>query len=189
MTDASEIWTGPLSPVAEGGLARPRIGIGGISIESSTFSPHISGDEAFTERRGDVLLGYYPFMATGSELRESADWIPLLQARSLPGGAVARETYERLKAEILQGIREQGPFDAFYFDIHGAMSVVGMTDAEGDLGRAVREASGKLHPRHQLRNPATFAVWAGSAFTLRRAVAGMAAMTAAASARPPARSQ
>ena len=142
MTDASEIWTGPLSPLAEGGLARPRIGIGGISIESSTFSPHISGDEAFTERRGDVLLGYYPFMATGSELRESADWIPLLQARSLPGGAVARETYERLKAEILEGIRAEGPFDAFYFDIHGAMSVVGMTDAEGDLGGAVRDALG-----------------------------------------------
>jgi microcystin degradation protein MlrC len=142
VTEASDIWTGPLSPVAEGGLVRPRIGIGGISIESSTFSPHISGDEAFTERRGDVLIGYYPFMTEGSELREAADWVPLLQARSLPGGAVARETYERLKAEILDGIRSQGPFDAFYFDIHGAMSVVGMTDAEGDLGTAVREALG-----------------------------------------------
>lgn len=142
MKEASEIWTGPLSALAPGGLARPRIGIGGISIESSTFSPHISGDEAFTERRGDVLLGYYPFMAAGSELREAAEWVPLLQARSLPGGAVARETYERLKAEILDGIRREGPFDAFYFDIHGAMSVVGLTDAEGDLGTAVREALG-----------------------------------------------
>lgn len=142
MSEASEIWSGPLSPVAEGGIVRPRIGIGGIAIESSTFSPHVSGDEAFTERRGDVLLGYYPFLHTGSELRDAAEWVPLLQARSLPGGAVARETYERLKAEILDGIREHGPFDAFYFDIHGAMSVVGMTDAEGDLGAAVREALG-----------------------------------------------
>lgn len=142
MIEASDIWSGPLAPVAEGGLAHPRIGIGGISIESSTFSPHISGDEAFTERRAEVLLDYYPFMRLGTELREAADWVPLLQARSLPGGAVARETYERLKAEILAGIAEHGPFDAFYFDIHGAMSVVGLVDAEGDLSTAVREALG-----------------------------------------------
>ncbi len=142
MTEASDIWSVPLAPVVEGGLTHPRIGIGGISIESSTFSPHISGDEAFTERRGEDLLDYYPFMTPGSELREGAQWVPLVQARSLPGGAVARETYERLKAEILAGIRENGPFDAFYFDIHGAMSVVGLSDAEGDLATAVRTALG-----------------------------------------------
>ncbi|WP_420820301.1 M81 family metallopeptidase [Specibacter cremeus] len=128
--------------MADGGLASPRIGVGGISIESSTFSPHISGDDAFTERRGEDLLGYYGFLDTGAELREAADWVPLVQARSLPGGAVAAATYERLKTEILDGIRAQGPFDGFYFDIHGAMSVVGMVDAEGDLAGAVRDALG-----------------------------------------------
>ena len=94
--DASEIWSGPLLPVAEGGLVRPRIGIGGISIESSTFSPHISGDEAFTVRRADVLMDYYPFLTAGSQLRDAADWVPLMQGRSLPGGAVAPETYRKM---------------------------------------------------------------------------------------------
>ena len=60
--EASEVWSGPLDPVEDGGLVRPRIGIAGISIESSTFSPHISGSEAFTVRRGAGLLGYYPFL-------------------------------------------------------------------------------------------------------------------------------
>jgi microcystin degradation protein MlrC len=142
LVDASSIWCGPLAPLAPGGLERPRIGIAGISIESSTFSPHISGDEAFTERRGEELMGYYGFLDAGAERREAADWVPLMQARSLPGGAVAAATYQRLKAEILDGIRTQGPFDGFYFDIHGAMSVVGMVDAEGDLARAVRDALG-----------------------------------------------
>ena len=140
--EASQIWMGPLAPVAEGGLSRPRIGIAGISIESSTFSPHLSGDEAFTIRTGADLIGYYPFLAPGRNLREAADWVPLYHGRSLPGGAVRPGTYRRMKAEILDAIRAHGPFDGFFFDIHGAMSVVGMQDAEADLASAVREALG-----------------------------------------------
>ncbi|MFB7891410.1 M81 family metallopeptidase [Microbacterium sp. NPDC056044] len=136
------MWKGPLSALHPAGLARPRIGIGGISIESSTFSPHISGDEAFTIRTGDELLAYYPFLAEGMALRDAATWVPLTHGRSLPGGAVAPETYARMKQAIVDGIRADGPFDAFFFDIHGAMSVVGMDDAEGDLATAVREALG-----------------------------------------------
>lgn len=140
--EASEIWMGALPPVAAGGLARPRIGIGGISIESSTFSPHISGDEAFTVRIGAELRAYYPFLDQGRELAEAAEWVPLTHGRSLPGGAVAADTYRRMKQAIVDGVRELGPFDGFFFDIHGAMSVVGMEDAEGDLALAVREALG-----------------------------------------------
>lgn len=140
--EAHEIWMGPLPTVADGGLALPRIGIAGISIESSTFSPHISGDEAFTVRTGQTLRGYYPFLEDGRELASAADWVPLTHGRSLPGGAVAPETYRRMKDAIIAGIREHGPFDGFFFDIHGAMSVVGMDDAEGDLALAVRAALG-----------------------------------------------
>jgi len=140
--DHDQIWKGPLGPLHPAGLARPRIGIGGISIESSTFSPHISGDEAFTIRTGDELLAYYPFLSEGEELRDAATWVPLTHGRSLPGGAVDPQTYARMKQAIVEGIRAEGPFDAFFFDIHGAMSVVGMDDAEGDLAIAVREALG-----------------------------------------------
>ena len=140
--EASEIWMGALPPVSPGGLTAPRIGIGGISIESSTFSPHISGDEAFTIRTGAELRSYYPFLDEGSELAAAATWAPLTHGRSFPGGAVAPETYRRMKDAIVAGIREQGPFDGFFLDIHGAMSVVGMDDAEGDLAIAVREALG-----------------------------------------------
>jgi microcystin degradation protein MlrC len=141
--DASEIWMGPLPAIVGGGLTRPRIGIAGISIESSTFSPHISGDEAFTIRTGDTLLAYYPFLEKGRELNGAAEWVPLTHGRSLPGGAVDPDTYRRMKEAILAGIRAEGPFDGFFFDIHGAMSVVGMDDAEGDLASAVREALGE----------------------------------------------
>lgn len=55
--EAHEIWMGPLPTIADGGLSKPRIGIAGISIESSTFSPHVSGDEAFTVRTGRHCAG------------------------------------------------------------------------------------------------------------------------------------
>ena len=140
--DAHLVWMPPLSPVEQGGLTRPRIGIAGISIESSTFSPHLSGDEAFTIRTGVDLLAYYPFLDAGRDLREAADWVPIHHGRSFPGGAVRPETYRRMKEAIVAGIAEQGPFDALFFDIHGAMSVVGMVDAEADLAIAVRAAVG-----------------------------------------------
>lgn len=146
LLDASQIWMGPLPARHADGLAVPRVGIAGISIESSTFSPHVSGDEAFTIRTGDDLIGYYPFLDDGRELREAAQWTPIYHGRSLPGGAVAPETYRRMKDAIVNGIRDSiqqsGPFDGFFFDIHGAMSVIGMQDAEGDLAKAVREALG-----------------------------------------------
>jgi microcystin degradation protein MlrC len=121
----------------------PRIGIGGMSIESSTFSPHRSGEEAFTLRRGDDLIAYYPFLAAGQPLRTAAQWEGLVHARSLPGGAVPREFYDRVKAELLERAAEAaGRLDGFLLDIHGAMSVVGMDDAEGDLAAALREVIG-----------------------------------------------
>lgn len=140
--EAKDIWKGALEPASPLGIEYPRIGIAGIAIESSTFSPHVSGLDAFRVREGEELLDYYPFLHEGQELRESADWVPLYHARALPGGPVDPQTYNFMKSQILEGIRREGPFDGFFFDIHGAMSVIGMEDAEGDLALAVREVLG-----------------------------------------------
>ncbi|MDR1851106.1 MAG: M81 family metallopeptidase [Propionibacteriaceae bacterium] len=141
--EASEIWMGPLPDVVPGGLPNPRVAIAGIAIECSTFSPMTTEYEAFTCRRGEELLSYYPFF---DEFRRFARWLPVMQARSLPGGAVSAEAYRRMKAEIIDGLRSEiqsgGPLDGLYFDIHGAMSVIGMEDAEADLAVAVRNVVG-----------------------------------------------
>jgi microcystin degradation protein MlrC len=122
---------------------RPRIGIAGIAIEASTFSPHRTGLEDFTVTRGDALLARYEWLSPEPAVwTAEAEWVPLLHAGSLPGGAVETGVYEQLKAEILQRAAEAGPLDGLFFDIHGAMSVVGMTDAETDLARALREVLG-----------------------------------------------
>jgi microcystin degradation protein MlrC len=106
-----------------------------MQIESSTFSPHRSGAADFTVTRGAQLLARY-------ELPSEIDWVPLVHARALPGGAVEREFYDSIKQELLAGLRESLPLDGVFLDIHGAMTVVGMTDAEGDLASAVRGVVG-----------------------------------------------
>jgi len=125
---------------------RPRVAIAGMSIESSTFSPHRSGWEAFTLRRGDELVAHYPFLADDAPLRDAATWTGVLHARSLPGGAVPAEVYEAVRDEIVASLHEQqdehGPYDGVLLDIHGAMTVVGRDDAETDLAAAVRAAVG-----------------------------------------------
>lgn len=144
--EASQVFSPPLSPVAPGGLHRPRIGIAGIAIESSTFSPHLTSIEDFTIRSGGELLDYYPFLSKGRDLREAAEWVPLIQARALPGGAVEEDSYEALERRILEAIEasrsDGGLFDGFYLDIHGAMSIVGRMDAEGSLAQRIRAALG-----------------------------------------------
>lgn len=117
-------------------MTRHRIAVGGIHIESSTFSPHRSGAMDFTVVRGDDLLARY------DGLPPRVEWLPLVHARALPGGAVERDFYESVKSELLRGLRATLPLDGVFLDIHGAMSVVGMTDAEGDLATAVRDIVG-----------------------------------------------
>jgi microcystin degradation protein MlrC len=65
-----------------------------------------------------------------------------VHARALPGGAVERVFYESIKQELVAGLREAMPLDGMFLDIHGAMTVAGMTDAESDLAEAVREVVG-----------------------------------------------
>lgn len=114
----------------------PRVAIGGMAIESSTFSPHRSGAVDFTVLRGPQLLAKY------DALPSSVEWVPLVHARALPGGAVLGAFYDAIKAELLAGLRAALPLDGVYLDIHGAMTVIGMIDAEGDLAAAIREVVG-----------------------------------------------
>jgi microcystin degradation protein MlrC len=120
----------------------PRIGIAGIAIESSTFSPAVSEIDAFKVSRGEEIFNLYPFLSPDSANRSRAVWLPALYARALPGGAVTRETYEALVTQMLDSLRKNAPYDGLFFDIHGAMSVVGLDDPECDLIKRIREVIG-----------------------------------------------
>ncbi|MEC7771298.1 MAG: M81 family metallopeptidase [Bacteroidota bacterium] len=120
----------------------PRIAIAGLGIESSTFSPALTHEEAFHPKIGDSIFNRYPFMEADSSLRQRAEWVPTLVGKSLPGGTVTREAYESLVGKTLTMLEENMPYDGLFFDIHGAMSVVGLDDPEGDLIKRIRAVVG-----------------------------------------------
>ena len=120
----------------------PRIAIAGLAIESSTFSPALTHEEAFKARVDTAVFTSYPFLAKDSAFRMRADWFPTLQAHALPGGAVTREAYESLVNQTLERLKTNLPYDGLFFDIHGAMSVVGLDDPEGDFIIRVRKVVG-----------------------------------------------
>lgn len=123
-------------------VTTPRIAIVGMAIESSAYAAHRAGYRDFPVLTGPALIERYAFLAPGQPLATAAEWIPVFMARAIPGGAVLREVYDDFKQRIVAGLREAGDLDGVYFDIHGAMSVVGLEDAEGDLVTAVREVVG-----------------------------------------------
>lgn len=120
----------------------PRIAIAGIAIESSTFSPAQTDEAAFHALYGKDVLSRYPFFAKGSPLLKRATWIPTLTGHALPGGIVTREAYESLVNKTLDSLKKHLPYDGLFFDIHGAMSVVGLDDPEGDFITRIREVIG-----------------------------------------------
>lgn len=124
---------------------KPRIAILGMAIESSAYSAHRADYRDFGPLVGAEVVDRYPFLADGTPLGDAADWIGVFYARSIPGGRVRAEVYADFRERMLQGLRElvaEAPLDAIYFDIHGAMSVVGMDDAEGDLITGIRAIVG-----------------------------------------------
>lgn len=121
----------------------PRIAIAGLGIESSTFSPAQTIEEAFHAQQGLEILDHYPFLKPKSKNRSRAQWFPALRGKSLPGGIVTREAYESLMKKMLEKLKENLPYDGLFFDIHGAMSVVGLDDPEGDMILRIRDVIGE----------------------------------------------
>lgn len=122
---------------------RPRIAIVGMAIESSAYSSHRADYRDFGVVEGADILDRYTFLAPGTPLREAAEWIGVFYARSLSGGRVRAAVYSDFKDRMVRGLAALGALDGVYFDIHGAMSVEGMDDAEGDLIDAIRAVIGE----------------------------------------------
>ena len=123
-------------------MVKPRIAIAGLAIESSTFSPAKSEVDAFLAREGEDVLKYYPFLTADSPQRQAAKWIPTLRGHALPGGIVTRKAYDSLVGKTLTLLEKGMPYDGLFFDIHGAMSVEGIDDPEGDFIEKIRALIG-----------------------------------------------
>jgi len=117
-----------------------RIAITGIATESCTFSSLPTRLEDFRlTRPGDPhFTELYPFLPEFS----GVEFHSALTAKAMPGGPVEAAAYDALKAECLDRLGRLLPLDGVYLDMHGAMNVAGMDDAEGDFIAAIRALVG-----------------------------------------------
>jgi microcystin degradation protein MlrC len=124
---------------------RPIIAIAGLGCETSTFSPAKTLAPAFHPRRGKEVIKKYPFLHPGTPLDQAAEWRGAFIGHALPGGIVTRDAFEELAGEIITRLKDMvssTAIDGLWFDIHGAMCVEDMDDAEFGLLHRIRTVIG-----------------------------------------------
>ncbi|MGE0240555.1 MAG: M81 family metallopeptidase [Parvibaculaceae bacterium] len=130
-----------------------RLGIGAMLFEGNTFSPVVTGRDAFEARYlhagpavVDALRGTNTEAAGAIGIcRERAvDFVPLLATNGGSGGRVAASCYAELKADLLSRLSAASPLDGLYLALHGAFVAEGVDDVESDLLRSVRAIVGGI---------------------------------------------
>ncbi|MGV3494386.1 MAG: M81 family metallopeptidase [Ramlibacter sp.] len=128
-----------------------RVFSGGLATETNTFAPMPTGMASFKDR-GYFAAGQHPdhmFFFAGplwaARLRGKEHGWELAEgmvAGAQPSGTTTRATYEALRDELLQDLRNALPVDMVLLGLHGAMVAEGYDDCEGDLLARVRQIVG-----------------------------------------------
>ncbi|MBI9043416.1 MAG: M81 family metallopeptidase [Anaerolineaceae bacterium] len=128
-----------------------KIAIAGFSHETNTFSPLATPFDVFEfttkeeieqSMKGRINSGAVGFAHRGSEFE--FDCVPLVFATTNPSNQVQIDAFERIMAMILEALKEQGPFDGVYLDLHGAMVIEDYRDGETEILRQIREVVGDI---------------------------------------------
>lgn len=116
-------------------MPRRRVALVGFRHEAMISCPFLTGPSTtHIHRRQEMRDAMYsPAAGALARLDEERDYeaVPLLVARSLPGGPFERSFYDALKAESLTLLQDEGPFDEIVVLNHGAAEVDGL-DQHGD---------------------------------------------------------
>jgi len=136
-----------------------RIAIGGISHETSSFAvvPTTLNDfaDGFGLFRGPEVITRFSDsnICVGGFIdgakTHGFEAIPILWTFAYPSGLIVRADYESLMSEFLTRLRtadQESPLDGVLLDLHGAMVVEGIDDADGEFIEAVRSVIGPDRP-------------------------------------------
>ncbi|MBM3715421.1 MAG: M81 family metallopeptidase [Actinobacteria bacterium] len=119
-----------------------RIAICGIYGECSTFSLDVMTADMFEVLRGDELMQHYDWDGRLGATVADVDWVPLTRAHTGAGGQLDPSFYDEVFTTVAAELRETGPVDGVYLDMHGALKVLGRGRAEERFVGMVREIVG-----------------------------------------------
>ncbi len=140
-----------------------RIALAGFIHETNTFSPIPTTYASFNTRAGTLtgifetdelqeLIRLYGDQRLNlaslgfiSVMRQYAHEVyPILLTGAEPSGTIPVEVFDAITEKIVQGIRQNGPFNGVFLDLHGAMVYGDFQDGEEELVRRVRQAAGEV---------------------------------------------
>ncbi|MBT4942605.1 MAG: M81 family metallopeptidase, partial [Chloroflexi bacterium] len=74
------------------------------------------------------------------------DLVPLLFAFTGPTGTITKETFDRISEEMIDKLKQNGPWDGVLLAQHGAAVTEEYPDMDGEISRRVREVVGPDTP-------------------------------------------
>ncbi|MGB6241709.1 MAG: M81 family metallopeptidase [Castellaniella sp.] len=136
-----------------------RIGVLGFLHETNTFAPgptelarFIEADawpglvegQALLDATGAMNLAVSGFVAA---MRDTGHILaPLLWCSANPSGPVADAAFDTIVSRMETLLRQAGPLDALFLDLHGSMVTEHLDDAEGELLQRLRRITGPAIP-------------------------------------------
>jgi microcystin degradation protein MlrC len=116
-----------------------RIGVGGWSHETNTFSSLPTRHEDFQFARGNKLVSAEPWQELA---KQGHTLVPLVRAWAHPSGPLTPDCYRRIAGELADRLKAALPLDALFLELHGAMEVAQIGDGETAILRDVRAVTG-----------------------------------------------
>jgi microcystin degradation protein MlrC len=132
-------------------MSSKRVALIGFRHEAMISCPFLTDPSTTHIHRGGEMrqVSYSPASGALARLDEEEGFeaVPLLVARTLPGGPFERSFYEAIKSESLVLLKEQGPFDGIIVLNHGAAEVDGFNiHGDTDYILAIRALVGPEVP-------------------------------------------
>ncbi|MTV14221.1 MULTISPECIES: M81 family metallopeptidase [Bradyrhizobium] len=133
-----------------------RIAVLHFSHETVSFLPNETTLDDFiypgSPAKGEALLQFDPKNYMGGFVQVAREFSevelvgiesPLWPKTGTGSGWITREAYRTFTGKMIDGLKEEGPFDGVYLCLHGAMAVRDVPRPEADLARQVREVVGR----------------------------------------------
>jgi microcystin degradation protein MlrC len=127
----------------------------GLSHETNTFARLPATYERFAAdgilRGEEIVRAYAESHATLAGYLEAGTWpevevVPLLFTQTNPIGTITRDAFERIVGEMLNLLRDHGPWDGVLLALHGAAVSEQYPDVDGEIAARVRALVGPNVP-------------------------------------------